>query len=145
MMEISKADWKLFRSRIADWQEAYMERLIKEYVTLLNGEGAASDKFWELDERIKKDKRNPGVLIELHKQDVPYDLVRLINLGVKGVLSRGHPFLLEIGIRSRLIMPVCMHLLTGMMGWCIRRYPGIIVGGIVPPGRRNPVIIPISV
>ncbi|MBQ8231088.1 MAG: hypothetical protein IJZ34_04070 [Lachnospiraceae bacterium] len=28
------------------------------------------------------DKRNPGVLIELHKQDVPYDLVRLINLGV---------------------------------------------------------------
>lgn len=82
MMEISKADWKLFRSRIADWQEAYMERLIKEYVTLLNGEGAASDKFWELDERIKKDKRNPGVLIELHKQDVPYDLVRLINLGV---------------------------------------------------------------
>ena len=49
MMEISKADWKLFRSRIADWQEAYMERLIKEYVTLLNGEGAASDKFWELE------------------------------------------------------------------------------------------------
>lgn len=82
MMEVSKADWKLFRSRIADWQEAYMERLIKEYAELLNGEGAASDKFWELEKRIKNDKRNPGVLIELHKQDVPYDLVQLINLGV---------------------------------------------------------------
>ena len=82
MMEVSKADWKLFRSRIADWQEAYMERLIKEYAELLNGEGAASDKFWELEKRIKNDKRNPGILIELHKQDVPYDLVQLINLGV---------------------------------------------------------------
>ena len=82
MMEVSKADWKLFRSRSADWQEAYMERLIKEYAELLNGEGAASDKFWELEKRIKNDKRNPGVLIELHKQDVPYDLVQLINLGV---------------------------------------------------------------
>jgi len=81
MMEITKADWKLFRSRIAEWQEGYMERLIKEYVEILNGEGAASDKFRELEKRIKNDKRNPGVFIELHKQDVPYDLVRLINLG----------------------------------------------------------------
>ena len=45
MIEITKADWKLFRSRITDWQEAYIERLIKEYVELLNGEGAASDQF----------------------------------------------------------------------------------------------------
>lgn len=80
MMEITKADWKLFRSRIAEWQEVYMERLIKEYVEILNGEGAASDKFWELEKRIKNDKRNPGVLIELHKQDVPYDLVNIIDL-----------------------------------------------------------------
>ena len=27
-MEISKSDWKLFRARIAEWQEAYMERLV---------------------------------------------------------------------------------------------------------------------
>lgn len=82
MLEITKADWKLFRSRIADWQEAYMERLIKEYVELLKGEGVASDKFWELEKRIKNDKRNPGVLIELHKQDLPFDLLQLIKLGV---------------------------------------------------------------
>ena len=29
-MEVSKSDWKLFRTRIAEWQEAYMERLVKE-------------------------------------------------------------------------------------------------------------------
>ena len=30
-MEVSKSDWKLFRSSIAEWQESYMEHLVKEY------------------------------------------------------------------------------------------------------------------
>lgn len=64
-MEISKSDWKLFRVRIAEWQEDYMERLVKEYIDMLNGTGNASDKFWELEERIKKDKKHPGVMLEL--------------------------------------------------------------------------------
>ena len=29
-MEVSKSDWKLFRNRIGDWQEAYMERMVYE-------------------------------------------------------------------------------------------------------------------
>ena len=44
-MEISKSDWKLFRARIAEWQEDYMERLVKEYIDMLKGTGNASDKF----------------------------------------------------------------------------------------------------
>lgn len=35
-MEISKRDWKLFREKIADWQESYMDRLNKEYIKLLS-------------------------------------------------------------------------------------------------------------
>lgn len=31
----TEKDWKLFRSKIADWQEAYMDRLNKEYIELL--------------------------------------------------------------------------------------------------------------
>jgi hypothetical protein len=27
MVEISKSDWKLFRERLPEWQEHYMERL----------------------------------------------------------------------------------------------------------------------
>ena len=27
MMDISKADWKLFREKLPGWQEAYMEKL----------------------------------------------------------------------------------------------------------------------
>ncbi len=53
-MEVLKSDWKLFRTRIGDWQEAYMERLVKEYVKLLSGTENASDRFWKLEERIKK-------------------------------------------------------------------------------------------
>ena len=81
-MEVSKSDWKLFRERIGDWQEAYMERLVKEYVDLLEGEENASDKFWKLEERIKKDKKHPGVMLELSKGNMIFDIVALINSGV---------------------------------------------------------------
>ena len=35
--------------KVSDWQEKYMKRLVKEYVTVLTDESRlASDKFWEL-------------------------------------------------------------------------------------------------
>ena len=81
-MEVSKSDWKLFRARIGDWQETYMERLVKEYMDLLDGEENASDKFWKLEERIKKDKKHSGVMLELSKGNMIFDIVALINSGV---------------------------------------------------------------
>ena len=81
-MEVSKNDWKLFRVRIGDWQEAYMGRLTKEYIDLLSGDENASDKFWKLEERIKKDKKHPGVMLELSKGNMIFDIVALINSGV---------------------------------------------------------------
>ena len=81
-MEVSKSDWKLFRNRIADWQEAYMERLVKEYMDLLNGAEDASDKFRKLEERIKRDKKHPGVIIEMSKGNMIFNIVALINNGV---------------------------------------------------------------
>ena len=80
-MEVSKSDWKLFRARIGDWQETYMERLVREYVDLLDGAENASDKFWKLEERIKKDKKHPGVMLELSKGNMIFDIVALINSG----------------------------------------------------------------
>lgn len=81
-LEVSKQNWKLFREKIPNWQELYMEQLNKEYVKLLQGDGVASEKFWELEKRIKNDKRKKGVLIRLSKQNVPFDLVCLIKDGV---------------------------------------------------------------
>ena len=81
-MEVSKKDWKLYREKIGGWQEAYMEKLVAQYVDYLNSDVPASTKFWEMEKRIKRDKKHPGVLIELNKRDMPFDLVRLLNLGV---------------------------------------------------------------
>ena len=86
-MEVSKSDWKLFRARIGDWQEAYMERLVQEYIELLSGAERASEKFWKLEERIKKDKKHPGVLIELSKGNMIYDIAMLIKSGVVTTLD----------------------------------------------------------
>ena len=33
---VNEKDWKLFRSRIGLWQEAYMDRLNREYIELLS-------------------------------------------------------------------------------------------------------------
>ena len=79
MVEISKSDWKLYRERVSDWQEHYMERLTKEYIKLLSAPGNASDHFWELEERIKKDKKHPGVMIELRKSDALWDIAMFVS------------------------------------------------------------------
>ena len=81
-MDITKQDWKLFRNRIASWQESYMARLNREYIEILTGEGNPSEKFWSLEKRINRDKRNRGVMMQMRKQSVAFDLAALINDGV---------------------------------------------------------------
>lgn len=82
-MEISKKDWKLFREKLPVWQENYMSRLIEEYMILLRDENKeASDKFWELEKKIKDDRRHPGVILNIRKSEVLYDMIKLIRLGV---------------------------------------------------------------
>ncbi len=82
-MDISKKDWKLFREKLSDWQEKYMEGLVKEYVNFLNDDKKpASDKFWELEKRIKEDKHHPGVIMEMSKSEAIWDIVRLMRLKV---------------------------------------------------------------
>ena len=78
-MEISKADWKLYRECVSDWQEHYMEQLNQEYVNLLTSPGNASDHFWELEKRIKQDKKHPGVLIELRKSTAIWDIAYFVR------------------------------------------------------------------
>lgn len=58
-MDISKSDWKLYYKKVAVWQEHYIEKLNKEYIELLSAPGNASDHFWELEKRIKQDKKHP--------------------------------------------------------------------------------------
>lgn len=81
MNDITKLDWKLFQERVPEWQEHYMERLIKEYVELLTSPGKASDHFWKLEKRIKQDKKYQGVQMQLSKSTAIWDCVDLFRSG----------------------------------------------------------------
>ena len=75
----TKRDWALFRSKIGSWQEAYMGRLCDEYIELLSGDGDPSEKFWQLEKRIRSDKRNPGVQLEMTRTNFIYNIISLIS------------------------------------------------------------------
>jgi hypothetical protein len=73
-------DWKRFRKKVADWQEKYIEKLTREYIDLLSGDGNASDKFWELDKRMKKDKKKAGVLItDMSRSNMIFITMQLLD------------------------------------------------------------------
>ena len=75
----TKRDWALFRSKIGSWQEAYIGRLCDEYIELLSGDGDPSEKFWQLEKRIRSDKRNPGVQLEMTRTNFIYNIISLIS------------------------------------------------------------------
>ena len=80
-MEISKKDWMLFRKRLPEWQERYMERLIREYAEILDGNELPSKKFWALEKRIKADKKKPGVQLRVQKSEMFMDVLTLLHDG----------------------------------------------------------------
>ena len=77
-MEITERDWKIFRKKIASWQECYMERLVVDYISFLQSERPASSKFWELEKRIKQDKKSPGVLIEMRRSTAINNIINMV-------------------------------------------------------------------
>lgn len=81
MNKFSEKDWKIFRSKIAGWQEAYMDKLNKEYIEILCGDGKSSEKFWTLEKRIKEDKKDCGVQCEMSRSNQFYIMLSLLNEG----------------------------------------------------------------
>ena len=58
-----------------------MKGHVKEYVDFLNNDTKhASEKFWELEKRIKKDRKHPGVIMEMSKSQAIWNIVELIRL-----------------------------------------------------------------
>lgn len=62
MRDAAESDWKLFKKMLPQWQERYMEKLIGQYVEMLNGDSEASSRFWALEERLNRDKLSSGVI-----------------------------------------------------------------------------------
>ncbi len=81
----TEADWKLFRKRLPEWQENHMCRLCDEYAAILTGEKRGSDAFWEIEERIRRDKRGPGVMAEMSRSEMGMIIATLLRDGVIGL------------------------------------------------------------
>lgn len=79
----AEKDWKLFRKELPGWQENYMKRLNKEYMEILSQEGKnPSDIFWELDRRIKHDKKMTGVVVhDMSRSQMHIHLLDLLREG----------------------------------------------------------------
>ena len=77
----TEKDWKLFRIKIVDWQEAYMDSLNKEYIKLLSENVNPSEKFWRLEKRIKEDKKKAGVQLDMRRSQLIFNTISLINEG----------------------------------------------------------------
>ncbi len=75
----TERDWKLFQQKIVDWQERYMAKLNQEYIALLTSGGQASEIFWALESRIKKDRRSIGVKIEMKRSLMLSNLFSLLD------------------------------------------------------------------
>lgn len=54
MRDVAESDWKLFKKMLPQWQERYMEKLIDQYIEMLNGDSEASSRFWALEERLNR-------------------------------------------------------------------------------------------
>ena len=59
----TEADWKLFRKKIAVWQEAYMEKLVREYMDLLSEDGSA------------------GVVVDMRRSMMIQNILQLLGEG----------------------------------------------------------------
>lgn len=79
MYKVKEADWEKFRKKIGFWQENYLRRLNKEYIDILKQDKSASEIFWTLEEKIKKDKKSVEVMVIMRRSIMLDDILELIR------------------------------------------------------------------
>ena len=55
-----------------------MDKLNQEYIRILSGESLASEKFWELEKRIRMDKKSVGVVADMRRSQMYSNLLSLL-------------------------------------------------------------------
>ena len=59
--------------------------IIKHYrvdIALLSGGGSASEKFWELEKRVREDKKSGGVVMRMSRANMELNILSLLSDGV---------------------------------------------------------------
>lgn len=81
---VKESDWKLFRKRLPQWQEAFMERLLADYSQIIESDQSAAERFWALFERMRNDRQSAGVVAEMRRSVMRNNLIGLLLDGVIG-------------------------------------------------------------
>lgn len=81
MENFNESDWKLFRTKLPQWQENYMDKLNNEYLEILNSNKLPSEKFWELERKIFQDKKKVGVSAVMSRSRMIENIYSLIGEG----------------------------------------------------------------
>ena len=76
-----ESDWKLFRKKLPQWQEHHMQKLLDDYASIIASPGLASDRFWELEKRLRKDVRHTGISAEMRRSRMRLNITCLLNEG----------------------------------------------------------------
>ena len=76
-----ESDWKLFRKKLPQWQERHMQKLLNDYASIIASPGLASDKFWRLEKRLRKDVRHTGVSAEMRRSRMHLNISSLLDEG----------------------------------------------------------------
>ena len=58
-----------------------MQKLFKEYIGLLSSDRLPSDRFWELEKRIRDDKRATGVVVTNSRSNMIGNILALLHEG----------------------------------------------------------------
>ena len=81
-MDVKERDWKLFRKKLPGWQEAFIEKLDQEYAAILSDSSISSAKrFWEVEKRIRQDRKLTGVICEMRRSMMYFNLISLLDEG----------------------------------------------------------------
>lgn len=63
----------------------YIAKLNREYIEILNSNKPASEKFWEIEKRIRSDKKDAGVIIEMRRLKFIQNILELLSEKVIGL------------------------------------------------------------
>ncbi|MBQ6782131.1 MAG: hypothetical protein IJP62_13035 [Treponema sp.] len=80
MEDCKESDWKLFRVKIVEWQERYIEKVNKKIAKILTDEKiSAAERFWKAEKVIYREKKSACVIVDMRRSTFKLNLLRLLK------------------------------------------------------------------
>jgi len=80
----TKSDWKLFRERLPDYRERYLQKRSKDFARMLQDPNkTGTEQLWDTYEAMSQEAKQLRRLLDgYHKSDTEMLLARLIRAGI---------------------------------------------------------------